>query len=1829
LPITAPIITPSDSPQIVGVPDDWTHHHLKFSNPGTEAQALEEGRSEHWSTIINEPRYIIQQMKQNVASPGAIGATVGGGMPIVGPILPPIGNPIGNPIGGPIGGPIRSPIIPPIAIVPPEHERGGVWTMNVAPAGVAASASGSFSAVAASGSSLVITNGPNTLTINESASTNGTCSGNSPWTTTFADGTSGTSSTYSAGILAVLGAGTQCSIDIGVTASGTSPNLTLTANNAGNLGNNIRVTWSGTSNFSPAWSNTSLAGNISGVGTGAFGSAGVGYGQYPAKYSFGTGGSLTTANCDSATTPDYVVYNTGLPGSGTQANVIAYDNIYVGCSTSSVPIPNVYWAYHTGSGSVVTSPVLSLDGTKVAFIETPTSGAATLRIVQWKRGDGSAYSSPIAPATTLSNTYYGNSSNDAWNTTNCPASGSCMISVTFQADLNPDFTSSPFYDYSTDTLYVGDNSGYLHKFAGVFNGTTTGPGECTSSNATGPCAGTWPASVTTGAAGSPVYDITSGYVYIGPASPSGSGALKEVLASSGAVTAGPVLATPGSTEFVDTPLVDPSAEMLYAFVNDSSVGTSGEAAVYQLNISAPGFTGAYTETSLNQGATTGNAYAGTFDNAYYTTPGSGHLYVCGRSTSSQTPTLYQIPITGSNNTTMGTATTGPALAAGTTDCSPITEFYNGTSDYIFLSVQGNNLTTSPISCPSGSGCLMSFNVTNPTFNTSFAPSHVAVQTGGTSGLIIDNQVTTPETGSQIYFTPLLTATTCAGTTSTGASTTTTLEAAINATDGSVNSTANLSGPIAASDASTTLSGAISIATTGIGTTTNLSGPIAASNASTTLSGAISSATTGTGTTTNLSGPIAASSASTTLSGAISSATTGTGTTTNLSGPIAASSASTTLSGAISIATTGTGTTTNLSGPIAASSASTTLSGAIGTTTTGAQTTTLSAAIAASSTSTTLSGAIGTTTTGAQTTTTTGAITTTTQTTVTVTSAANAVVNGYIEIGTELMEVTNIAGTTLTITRGAFGTTAATHTSGATVTFEFLVASATSYVFHGYILVGSELMQTTAEATVGSVFSLTVTRARFTTTAAAQSAGATVNFPVLVASAASIVTNGYIAVGTELIQVTSSATYGTANGLLVNRGQYGTTAATHASAATATIEFLVASATNYVLDGYILVGSELMEMTASTTVGTATVTSLTVTRGAFTTTAAAQSSGATVAFPVLVASDVNAVLNGYIYIGTELMQITATPAAAGSVYALTVSRGQLGTVAATHAAGTGNVSFPVLVANTSSYVANGYILVGSELMQTTATATIGSVTSLTVTRGALTTTAAAQSAGATVNFPVLVASDVNAVLNGYIYIGTELMQITATPAAAGSVYALTVSRGQLGTTAATHAAGTGNVSFPVLVASNASYALNGYIYVDSELMQTTATPVAIGSVYSLTVVRGGLTTTAATHAAGATVNFPVLVASDVNAVLNGYIYIGTELMQITATPAAAGSVYELTVSRGQLGTTAAAQSAGTGNVSFPVLVANTSSYVANGYILVGSELMQTTATATIGSVTSLTVTRGALTTTAAAQSAGATVAFPVLVASEVNAVLNGYIYIGTELMQITATPAAAGSVYALTVSRGQLGTVAATHAAGTGNVSFPVLVANTSSYVANGYILVGSELMQTTATATIGSVTSLTVTRGALTTTAAAQSAGATVAFPVLVNSEVFVVTNGYILVNGTELMQVTATPTAVGSVYALTVSRGQLGTTATAQSAGTNNVFFPVLVASGTNAVANGYILVGSELMETTAGSALGSVYSLTVTRGALGTTAAAQSQSATVTFQGGCATQLSQAGLN
>jgi hypothetical protein len=71
------------------------------------------------------------------------------------------------------------------------------------------------------------------------------------------------------------------------------------------------------------------------------------------------------------------------------ATIVAYDNLYTGCSSGTVP--QLYWQYNTGYAqnsttwdhSVAgTSVVLSLDGSQVAFVEN-AGGAASLVILKW------------------------------------------------------------------------------------------------------------------------------------------------------------------------------------------------------------------------------------------------------------------------------------------------------------------------------------------------------------------------------------------------------------------------------------------------------------------------------------------------------------------------------------------------------------------------------------------------------------------------------------------------------------------------------------------------------------------------------------------------------------------------------------------------------------------------------------------------------------------------------------------------------------------------------------------------------------------------------------------------------------------------------------------------------------------------------------------------------------------------------------------------------------------------------------------------------------------------------------------------------------------------------------------------------------------------------------------------------------------------------------------------------------------------------------------------------------------------------------------------------
>jgi len=420
--------------------------------------------------------------------------------------------------------------------------------------------------------------------------------------------------------------------------------------------------------------------------------ASPGAGNYPAKYSF----DITTANCASATTPDYVVYSTGLlgtPGPSGQASIVAFDNLYSGCT--GAPVPSLYWAYNTAA-QVLTSPVISRGGSQVAFVQT-VGGEAGLVILKWAAGTGTI-TNPVAPTSYSASSYH----------SGCTAP--CMTEVFLHDNAsNPldDTTSSVFYDYKNDVAWVGGALGWLHKITGVFNGVPT---EVTT--------GGFPVQVyATTWLSSPVYDAGSGNVFVGDS----SGYLYRVNAGTAAVTQSGQLDQGAGV--VDGPLVDSASGFVYAFASsdgsfDCGSGAVACSAVYQLSTTfAAGDMGNEVEVGSSvKVATLPNPnplYIGAFDSSYYNTAGaSGNLYVCGDT--GLNPILYQVPITAGAFPLSGSGTPITTLTSTSTSipCSPVTDIPNpnttgGASERLFASVSNNGIAST---CTAG--CVFNF-VTAP------------------------------------------------------------------------------------------------------------------------------------------------------------------------------------------------------------------------------------------------------------------------------------------------------------------------------------------------------------------------------------------------------------------------------------------------------------------------------------------------------------------------------------------------------------------------------------------------------------------------------------------------------------------------------------------------------------------------------------------------------------------------------------------------------------------------------------------------------------------------------------------------------------------------------------------------------------------------------------------------------------------------------------------------------------------------------------------------------------------------------------------------------------
>jgi len=418
--------------------------------------------------------------------------------------------------------------------------------------------------------------------------------------------------------------------------------------------------------------------------------------MFPSKFSFDPAAAPDCTN-------DYVVFGLPVAGvNGGQANLIGINNLYSGTAGLCGSAPTVLFAYNTTTatgGKIVTSPIISLDGTKIGFVES-LGTSCIFHVLTWNASDGGGIKTAVAPT------------------------AGEMTSVTFSTTAN-NTSSSPWIDYTNDIVYVGSDDGVINKITGVFNGTPTLVNDTI-----------WPVTVSTGFhLTPPVLDAQLGALMIGSA----NGSLYRINITTGAVSTLSVGAGTGNG-IVSPPIVDVTNGT--TFVVSGNDGTSGvlvEADTASMTL--------LSKARIGQASFSGTAihlYEPAFSNDYFNDPTTGVVRLCGTGASDITPWQYSFGFLGRlMNTTP--AFSQQLLVSTTARCTGWTEFFNphvGTSgtDYFFFGLTQD--CTSPGSGAPG-GC-----VAETTGDV--APLTVTVD-GGPSGIVIDNYSTAAE-ASSLYLT---------------------------------------------------------------------------------------------------------------------------------------------------------------------------------------------------------------------------------------------------------------------------------------------------------------------------------------------------------------------------------------------------------------------------------------------------------------------------------------------------------------------------------------------------------------------------------------------------------------------------------------------------------------------------------------------------------------------------------------------------------------------------------------------------------------------------------------------------------------------------------------------------------------------------------------------------------------------------------------------------------------------------------------------------------------------------------------------------------------------
>jgi hypothetical protein len=470
---------------------------------------------------------------------------------------------------------------------------------------------------------------------------------------------------------------------ITITPTGLSPVTLILTAGATNAGTTFAV--SGTNNTAADAANLAAAvnRNLSSVGVDEIAAFASSSALGVEALTAGTGVTLTVASSLS----NFSWGSVAAGGNGSQANIVGLNNLYAGSGSpfcSGYTYPTFTFSYAAGEGPVQTSPVLSLDGTKIAFVENNSSLGAVLHVLTLGTG-----------------TEHGSCANNGTAAPTCATAP--FIPGTFRSTatdymlplgvlakfIQPtdDYVSSPFVDYSNDVLYVGDNEGNLFSVSPVF-------GSGTPALRSG-----FPVAVSfLNALSSPVVDVGStGNIFVEDSSSN-----LYSVASDGGVE-GFIALGYNDVQGEDGPIVDSTNRVGYVVSGcNTRAGGTGFSVVDQFSTTATGSPGLLGTANLNTSWCSGGPaiYNVTPDNNYYTKgisssipANNGELLVAYLN--SANGDLAQLQFTsGTLNTTPEYFDTDNGGFGPGDSFSPLTEFYGNDQAYPIGTVtqSGNTVT---------------------------------------------------------------------------------------------------------------------------------------------------------------------------------------------------------------------------------------------------------------------------------------------------------------------------------------------------------------------------------------------------------------------------------------------------------------------------------------------------------------------------------------------------------------------------------------------------------------------------------------------------------------------------------------------------------------------------------------------------------------------------------------------------------------------------------------------------------------------------------------------------------------------------------------------------------------------------------------------------------------------------------------------------------------------------------------------------------------------------------------------------------------------------------